>query len=101
MTTFLKFDSEGQFLSELAKLKLSPASEIKGEGFVLSVIGLIPDGGKTPVLNDEGEPVLGEDGLELLEPTYISGWHVNLLGQLPEGWDAMAVEVNSPVRIFG
>ena len=101
MTTFLKFNDESQFLTELAKLKLSPASEIAGEGFVLSVIGLIPDGGKTPVLDELGEPVLDEDGLEVLEPTYIDGWHVNLLGELPEGWGAMSVEVNSPVRIFG
>lgn len=93
MTTFLKFNDESQFLTELAKLKLSPASEIKGDGFVLSVIGLIPDGGE--------ETVTDAEGVETVQPTYIDGWHVNLLGQLPDGWDAMAVEVNSPVRVFG
>jgi hypothetical protein len=101
MTTFLKFNDEGHFLTELAKLKLSPASEIKGDGFALSVIGLIPDGGEAALIDEQGEAVLDEDGLQVMQPTYIDGWHVNLLGDLPSGWDAMVVQVNSPVRVFG
>jgi hypothetical protein len=83
MTTFLKFPSEGDFNQALFELGLTPASEVKGDGFVLSVVGLIPDGGTEE------------------EPTYIDGYHVNLLGEVPEGWDAMVVQVSSPVRVFG
>ena len=129
MTTFLKFENEGAFYQALSALGLSPAAEIKGDGFALSVIGLIPDGGYEPVLNKqywlshntppEDQKGLPDDvvlasggeqkpdgtvykkGERLMQPTYIDGWHVNLLGELPEGWDAMTVEVNSPVRIFG
>jgi hypothetical protein len=101
MTTFLKFESEGQFLTELAKLNLQPLSEIQGEGFTISVIGLISDGGETVMVDEQGEEVLDEDGLQVMLPTYIDGYHVNLLGNLPEGWDTMTVEVNSPIRIFG
>ena len=85
MTTFLKFPDEQAFRAACADIGATPAPEMRIGDCLLSVVGLIPDG-----VAEEGE-----------EQAYIEGFHVNALGTLPEGWDAMVVEVKSPVRVFG
>jgi hypothetical protein len=41
------------------------------------------------------------DGVVITPPTVLSGWHVNVVGDLaPEPWDQYLVVVNHPVRIF-
>lgn len=56
----------------------------------LDVIGPIYRGG-------EYDPETGE---VITPPTLLDGWHVNYLGDLPEGWDACAVSPEQPVRMF-
>jgi len=41
-----------------------------------------------------------EEGNELVAPTVLDGWHVNYLGDLPEGWESYAVTPSSPSRVF-
>ncbi len=48
--------------------------------------------------NDDG--VYGEEGEEVTAPTPIEGWHVNYLGDLPDGWDAYEVTPEQPKRVF-
>jgi hypothetical protein len=30
----------------------------------------------------------------------LNGWHVNYIGELPEGWDVYVVTPEQPVRVF-
>ena len=55
----------------------------------IDVIGTITEGGEWD-----------EDGNEIVAPTAIAGWHVNYLGDLPEGWGNYEVSPESPHRIF-
>ena len=42
-----------------------------------------------------------ETGEVITPPKVLSGWHVNVVGDLaPEAWDQYLVVVNHPVRVF-
>jgi hypothetical protein len=41
-----------------------------------------------------------ETGDELTPPNPLPGWHVNLIGELPETWAAYAVYPKRPMRVF-
>ena len=53
----------------------------------LDVIGTITRGGEW---DDEGNVVV--------PPTTLDGWHVNLQGEVPEGWEQYAVWPRNPIR---
>ena len=53
------------------------------------VVGSITRGGEW---DDEGNVIT--------EPTSLDGFHVNYVGELPEGWEAFEVTPNSPYRVF-
>lgn len=55
----------------------------------LDVIGPIPRGGEWD-----------EEGNVITPPELLDGWHVNLIGELPENWDQYIVSPQSPVRVF-
>jgi hypothetical protein len=48
--------------------------------------------------NDDG--VYNEEGEVITPPTVMPGWHINYLGDLPEGWESYEVSPESPCRIF-
>jgi hypothetical protein len=56
----------------------------------IDVVGAITRGG-------EYDPETGE---VLVPPTVLDGWHVNYLGDLPDGWEEYAVSPEQPVRVF-
>ena len=37
-----------------------------------------------------------EEGNELVAPTVLPGWHINYLGDLPEGWESYEVTPSTP-----
>ena len=55
----------------------------------IDVVGTITEGGEWD-----------EEGNELVAPTVLDGWHVNYLGDLPEGWESYEVFPKSPSRCF-
>ncbi len=55
----------------------------------IDVVGTITEGGEWD-----------EEGNELVAPTVLTGWHVNYLGDLPEGWESYEVKPSSPHRVF-
>ena len=56
----------------------------------LDVVGIITRGG-------EWDP---ETGDVVVPPVTLDGWHVNLIGDLPEGWERYLVEPRHPARVF-
>ncbi len=56
----------------------------------LDVIGPIYRGGTY-------DPDTGE---VITPPVLLEGWHVNYIGDLPDGWDAYVVTPEQPVRVF-
>ena len=48
--------------------------------------------------NDDG--VYDEEGDEVSAPTAMTGFHVNYLGDLPEGWGVYEVTPEQPKRVF-
>lgn len=76
---FFKFESKEQFESIV---KTSDV-EFSKDGLTFSVIGLSVD------------TIIEE------QITYLDGWHVNAMGEIPAEWDDFEVFVNSPIRIFG
>jgi len=55
----------------------------------LDVVGTITRGGEW---NEEGNVVV--------PPTTLDGWHVNLKGEVPEGWEQYAVHPQNPARTW-
>ena len=55
----------------------------------IDVIGIITEGGEWD-----------EDGNEIVPPTVLPGWHVNYLGDLPDGWEQYEVTPTTPARVF-
>ena len=55
----------------------------------IDVIGTITEGGEWD-----------NEGNVITEPTVLSGWHVNYLGDLPTGWESYEVTPSTPYRVF-
>jgi len=55
----------------------------------LDVVGVITRGGEWD-----------EDGTVITPPETLPGWHVNYVGELPEGWEEYAVYPQNPVRVW-
>lgn len=55
----------------------------------LDVIGVITRGGEWD-----------EDGNVITPPEVLDGWHVNYMGELPEGWEPYVVQPANPVRVW-
>jgi hypothetical protein len=41
-----------------------------------------------------------DTGKVITPPVLLSGWHVNYVGDLPDGWDSYLVEPKHPSRVF-
>ena len=91
---YFRFQSRAQFRTLAAAEGLITADDeliTASHTFAIDEIGTITKGG-------EYDPETGE---VITPPTVISGWHVNVVGDLaPEAWDQYLAVVNHPVRVF-
>ena len=89
-----RFSSRNQFRTLAAAEGLLTADDeliTASHTYAIDEVGIISKGG-------EYDPETGE---VITPPKVLSGWHVNVFGDLaPEAWDQYLVIVNHPVRIF-
>lgn len=86
MTHYLRFPNEA---TGLAALDAAGLLDADGSPITAS---------HTHALNVIGTIYTPGDGLT--SPVPLPGWHVNYIGELPEGWAAYAVDPKQPVRVF-
>ena len=55
----------------------------------IDVVGIITVGGEWD-----------EDGVEIVAPTTLYGFHINCVGDLPDSWGALEVKPENPYRVF-
>jgi len=55
----------------------------------IDIVGIIAVGGEWD-----------EDGNEIVAPTVLDGFHINYVGDLPDGWEAFEVTPENPYRLF-
>jgi hypothetical protein len=97
MTHYLRFPDEATGMAALdaaGLLMLDPDTNkqqpiLASHHHALDIVGPIYIGGSWD-----------DDGNTLEPPTLLPGWHVNLIGDLPDGWDAYLVAPRNPRRVF-
>lgn len=90
---FLRFPDESTGLAALDAAGLLDADGnplTASHTHALDVIGIITTGGTWN----------SETGDQLTPPETLDGWHVNYVGDLPDGWDVYVVSPEQPVRVF-
>lgn len=93
MTHYIRFpdESTGMAALDAAGLLTEDGEPITASHtHALDCVGLIYRGG-------EYDPETGE---VITPPTLLDGWHVNLAGELPDGWEPYIVNPAQPVRVF-
>jgi len=88
-----KFSTRAQFrtLAEAEGLITEDGELITASHtFAIDEVGTIYEGGTY-------DPETGE---VIVAPTVLDGFHVNFIGELPDGWSEFLVAVKTPSRIF-
>jgi hypothetical protein len=97
MTHYIRFPDESTGMAALDAAGFTTTNEY-GDTVVLTAshthaldcVGLIYKGGTF-------DP---DTCKAITPPVLLSGWHVNYIGELPDGWDAYLVEPKHPSRVF-
>ena len=93
MTHYLCFPDESTGMAALDAAGLLTESDLPvtaSHAHALDVIGAIYRGGSYD----------SETGEVIIQPTLLDGWHVNYIGELPDGWDDYVVTPEQPYRVF-
>ena len=97
MTHYLRFPDDATGMAALEAAGFTGTDEdgntmiiTASHTHALDVIGTISRGG-------EYDPETGE---QLVAPEVLPGWHINYIGELPEGWEEFVVTPVEPVRVF-
>ena len=93
MTNYIRFPDESTGMAALDAAGLLDADGhflTASHTHALDVIGPIYRGGTY-------DPDTGE---VITPPVLLEGWHVNYIGDLPDGWAEYAVSPEQPVRVW-
>jgi hypothetical protein len=93
MTHYLRFTDEPTGTAALDDAGLLDADDnpiVASHTHALDVIGPIYEGGVY-------DPDTGD---VITPPTLLDGWHVNYVGEMPDGWEQYVVTPEQPVRVF-
>jgi hypothetical protein len=92
MTYFLRFPDESAWTAAATEAGFITDDTLVAytHDYAIDVVGTITRGG-------EYDPETGE---VLVPPTLLDGWHCNLAGDLPNGWEQYVVQPEHPVRVF-
>jgi hypothetical protein len=92
MTQFLRFPDAGAWTEAATEAGFMADDTLVAytHDRAIDVVGTITRGG-------EYDP---ETGAVIVVPTVLAGFHVNLAGDLPTGWEEFAVEPAAPYRVF-
>jgi len=97
MTHYLRFPDESTGMAALDAAGFTTTNEngdtvmlTASHTHALDVVGPIYRGGTY-------DPDTGE---VITPPVLLDGWHVNFVGELPDGWDTYLVEPKHPSRVF-
>jgi hypothetical protein len=91
MTYFLRFTDESTWTAAATEAGFITDDTLAAytHDRAIDVVGTITRGGE-----------YDEDGKVLVPPKTLKGFHVNFMGELPEGWDEYVVEPVEPARVF-
>jgi hypothetical protein len=92
MTHYLRFPDEPTALAALAAAGLLTDDGrpiVASHSHALDLIGPLWVGGRWD-----------EQGEQIEAPVLLEGWHVNHIGELPDGWDQYLVQPRRPRRVF-
>jgi hypothetical protein len=97
MTHYIRFPDESTGMAALDAAGFTTTNE-DGDTVVLTAshthaldcVGLIYRGGTYDT----------ETGEVITPPVLLDGWHVNYIGELPEGWAEYAVSPEQPARVW-
>ena len=89
---FLRFPNESTWTAAAteAGFMVNDALAAYTHDRAIDILGAITRGG-------EYDPETGE---VIVAPTVLDGWHVNLAGVLPDGWEQYAVFPKNPARVW-
>jgi len=90
MTHYLRFPDEATAITVLADYRTEDDTWITASHqHALDVIGTISRGGEWD-----------EEGNVITPPEVLDGWHLNYVGEVPDGWEQYAVTPKQPVRVW-
>ena len=91
MTQFLRFPDESAWTAAATEAGFMAGDTLAAytHDHAIDVVGAITRGGE---YDDEGAVIVA--------PTVLAGFHVNYIGELPEGWDDYLVTPAAPYRVF-
>ena len=91
MTHFLRFPDESAWTAAAteAGFLIDDTLAAYTHDRAIDVVGAITRGGEW---DDEGNVIT--------PPEVLDGWHLNYVGNLPDGWEEFLVEPTNPYRVF-
>jgi hypothetical protein len=91
MTCFLRFPDADAWTAAAIKAGFITDDTLAAytHDRAIDVVGAITRGGE---YDDEGEV--------LVPPALLDGWHINYIGELPDGWEEYVVRPEQPVRVW-
>jgi hypothetical protein len=92
MTQFLRFPDADTWLTAASEAGFMADDTLLAytHDHAIDVVGTITRGGEYDA----------ETGAVIVAPTVLAGFHVNIAGDLPPGWEEFLVAPNNPYRVF-